>query len=184
MDDKFTYYKKLVEDLKEDFLSISFEQVPRMNNRAKNAMAMIGSLLDIPKNILKHEFLVEQFIIASFEVPDFDFVCEIIRPDDPWYHDIFSYLKHEILPDNITSNLKKTFVKKSSYFVILEDTLYHKSIKGTLLHCLNPKEALTNLVKVHNDICGSHSSGLTLAKKLLRTRYYWPPMEKKAHQFV
>jgi hypothetical protein len=183
-DDKLTHYKKLVEDLKEYFLDISFDQIPRVNNRAADTMATIVFLLDIPKNIAKHEFLVEQLLVPSFEVPKSEWVCEIIGLDDPWYHDIFAYLKHGILPNNITSNLKRTFVKKTSRFVIIGDTLYCRSIKGTLLHCLNPDEALTTLTEVHNGICGSHSSGLTLAKKLLRTGYYWPTMEKEAHQFV
>lgn len=52
------------------------------------------------------------------------------------------------------------------------------------MRCLNPNEALTALMKVHNGIYGSHSSGLTLAKKFLRIGYYWPTMEKEAHQFV
>jgi ribonuclease HI len=183
-DDKLTHYKRLAEDLKEYFLEISFEKIPRINNRARDAMATIGSLLDIPKNMAKHEFLVEQLLVPSFEVPEFEWVCEIIGPSDSWYHDIFSYLKHEILLDVITPNLKITFVKKTSRFVIIRDTLYCRSTEGTLLHCLNPNKALTTLTEVHNGICGSHSSGLTLAKKLLRIGYYWPTMEKEAHHFV
>lgn len=137
-DDKLTHYKKLAEDLKEYFLDISFEQIPRVNNRAANTMATIGSLLDIQKNIAKHEFLVEQLLIPSFEVPESEWVCEIVGLSDPWYRDIFAYLKHGILLDNITSNLKRTFVKKTSRFVIIGDTLYRRSTEGTLLRCLTP----------------------------------------------
>jgi hypothetical protein len=77
-----------------------------VNNKAADAMETIGSLLDILKNILKHEFLVEKLLVPFFEVPEFEWVCEIIGPSDPWYHNIFSYLRNKILLDNITSNLK------------------------------------------------------------------------------
>ena len=40
------------------------------------------------------------------------------------------------------------------------------------------------LEEVHQGICGAHSSGLTLAKKLLRIGYYWPTIEADAYHFV
>lgn len=57
-------------------------------------MATIGSLLDILKNIAKHELLVDQLLIPSFEVPESEWVCEIVGPSDLWYDKIFTYLKH------------------------------------------------------------------------------------------
>jgi len=40
------------------------------------------------------------------------------------------------------------------------------------------------LEEVHQGICGAHSSGLMLVKKLLRMGYYWPTMEVDAYHFV
>ncbi len=40
------------------------------------------------------------------------------------------------------------------------------------------------LEEVHQGICGAHSSGLMLEKKLLRMGYYWPTMEVDAYHFV
>lgn len=96
-------------------------------------METIGSLLDIPRNIPKQEFLVEQLLIPTFGVPEFEFVCEIVGPDDPWYHDIYTYLRIGVFLIDITLNLKINFFKKLSHFVILGDTLYHRIIEGTLL---------------------------------------------------
>lgn len=144
-DNKLTHYNKLVEDLKEYLFEISFEKIPRVNNRLVDTMETIGSFLDIPKNILKHEFLVEKLLIPSFKVPKCKWVCKIISHGDLWYHDIFSYLKHGILLKNITPNLKRTFIKKASHFVIVGDTLYRRSTEGTLMHCINPNESLTSL---------------------------------------
>lgn len=40
------------------------------------------------------------------------------------------------------------------------------------------------LEEVHQGICGAYSSGLMLAKKLLRMGFYWPTMEVDAYQFL
>jgi len=135
-------------------------------------MAMIRSLLDIPCNVSKHEFLIEQLLIPTFEVPKLEYACDLVGPNDLWYHEIYTYLRLGILPTDITPNLKQTFLKRSLRFVILGETLFCRSIDGTLLHCLKPEEASTALTEVHNGTCGSHLSGMTLAKKSLRTRYY------------
>ncbi|KAH9315025.1 hypothetical protein KI387_023652, partial [Taxus chinensis] len=47
-DDKLIPYKKLVETLKEYFMCITFEQIPRAQNRSANAMVTVGSMLHIP----------------------------------------------------------------------------------------------------------------------------------------
>lgn len=173
----------MVENFEELFSDINFEQIPCINNREAYTMEIIRSLLNMSNNILQCEFFVEQLLIWTFEIPKFEFVCVIFNPRSPWYHDIFTDLRKGTLPSDITSNLKKTFFKKESWFMILGDTLYHRSIEGTLIWCLNQEEALTTLTEVHNGICGSHFSGMTLAKNLLRMGYYWPTMDREAHQY-
>lgn len=49
----------MVDSFKQYFTGVTFEKIPRENNKATDAMEIIGSLLDIPQNILKYEFLVE-----------------------------------------------------------------------------------------------------------------------------
>lgn len=58
-DDKLLPYKDLVDQLKEHFLHIQFIQVPRLQNKAADAMATIGSLLDIPCEATQYEFFVD-----------------------------------------------------------------------------------------------------------------------------
>ena len=41
-------YKELVDHLKEHFTQLQFIQIPRLQNKAVDAMATIGSLLEIP----------------------------------------------------------------------------------------------------------------------------------------
>lgn len=46
----------MVDDLKQNFQSIIFDQIPRAQNKA---VTTIGSLLDIELDIRKYKFLVE-----------------------------------------------------------------------------------------------------------------------------
>ena len=40
------------------------------------------------------------------------------------------------------------------------------------------------LKEVHTRICGSHMSGIVLAKKILWVGYYWPTLEHDAYEFL
>lgn len=61
-------------------------------------MATIGSLLGIPENVSRYEFLVEQLLILAFDIPKPELVCDVVGPDSPWYEDTFSYIQHGIIP--------------------------------------------------------------------------------------
>ncbi|KAH9314996.1 hypothetical protein KI387_023623, partial [Taxus chinensis] len=60
-DEKLIPYKKLVETLKEYFVRITFEQIPRAQNRSADAMATVGSMLCIPPGNNDMPFFVENF---------------------------------------------------------------------------------------------------------------------------
>ena len=47
-------------------------------------MATITSMIDMPHNIERCEFLVEQLLILAFEIPQLEFVCELVGPNSPW----------------------------------------------------------------------------------------------------
>ena len=50
--------------------------------------------------------------------------------------------------------------------------MHRHGLDGTLLKYLEPNESNCALMEVHEGICGSHLSGLTLAHKLIRVGYY------------
>ena len=91
-DDKLMPYKQMEDFLKSKFVTISFCQLPRIHNRQADAMATIASMIDMPQNVERCEFLVEQLFIPAFELPQFEFVCELVGPNSPWYQDIYDYL--------------------------------------------------------------------------------------------
>lgn len=111
-------------------------------------------------------------------------VCELVGPDSPQYQDIYDYLQSQALPPNLSNNQRKSFIQKPARYAIVSDTLYCRSFDNTLLRCLDTNKACTTLREVHNGICGSHSSGPTLAKKVTRLGYYWLTIEKDAIEYV
>lgn len=67
-DDKLLPYCSMVEDFKQHFTAIQFDQIPKANNKATDVMATIGSLLQMSTNSQKCEFLVEQLLVSAYDV--------------------------------------------------------------------------------------------------------------------
>jgi hypothetical protein len=103
-DDKLLPYRRIVEDLKQHFTEIGFQQIPRANNKATDAMVTIASMIAMPEYSPKCEFLVENIFTPAYEQTDSELVCEIVGPESPWYADIFAYLHHKTIPITLTPN--------------------------------------------------------------------------------
>lgn len=182
-DENLLPYKRMVDDFKQYFTEIIFEQIGRENNRAADAMATIASLIDLPQNETQYEFLVDKLLAPSYKITPIEMIC-IVGLDSQWYGLIFTYLCNNILPPDLSNNQHRTFIHQTSHYIILANTLYCRGLHGTLLRCLESDEAKISLWEVHKGKGGAHSSGPTLAKKLMRIVYYWPTMEKDSYQFV
>ncbi|XP_059070614.1 uncharacterized protein LOC131860248 [Cryptomeria japonica] len=66
-DDKLMPYKKLVDDFKKYFVEITFDQMPRNENKATDAMATIASRLQTQENQECYEFLVEDLFYPAHD---------------------------------------------------------------------------------------------------------------------
>ena len=100
----------MVEFLKPRFVTVSFSQLPMVHNRQADAMATIASMIDMPHNIKRCEFLVEQLLIPAFELPQSEFVCKLVGPNSPWYQDIYNYLHSQVLPPDLSKNEHRAFI--------------------------------------------------------------------------
>ena len=147
-------------------------------------MATIASMIAMPEYSPKCEFLVENLFHPTYEQPELEFVCEIFGHESPWYSKIFAYLHHKTIPIALSMNQRKTFICCTGWYIILGDIPFWKHFDGTLLWYLSTDESKTMLEEVHQGICGAHSNGLTLARKLLKMGYYWPTMEVDAYYFL
>lgn len=132
-------------------------------------MATIGSLLQMLAHSQKFEFLVKQLFILAYNLLEFEMVCVLIGPKSPWYQETFTFLKDNAIPPHLTKTQQQTFIHRCACYTILRDTLFRRHFDGSLQRRLDKQEVEWALREVHEGIYGEHLSGLTLAKKLLRT---------------
>lgn len=66
-DDKLIPYKRMVDDFKQYFVHITFDQIPRLDNKAADAMSTIASLLQILEQQSHYEFLVEKLFSPTYD---------------------------------------------------------------------------------------------------------------------
>jgi ribonuclease HI len=183
-DDKLMPYKRMIDDFKKYFVEIKFEQIPRINNKAADAMATIASLLQIPDKRCHYEFMVEQVFTPSYDDPESQVISHLTGSNVSPYEIIYAYLRDNTLPHDLSCNQKCNIIRQASHHVIIVDILYRQGLDGTLLRCLERDKFEKALHEVHEGIYGTHSSGPILAKKLLRLGYFWPNMEKESYNFV
>lgn len=69
-DDKLKPYKRMVDDFKQYFVEITFEQISSLDNKVANSMATIASLLQTWEHQACYEFLVEELFHPAYDCPD------------------------------------------------------------------------------------------------------------------
>ncbi|KAM1322158.1 hypothetical protein TB2_014717 [Malus domestica] len=62
--------------------------------------------------------------------------------------------------------------------------LIRRSYTEPHLRYLAPPDDLKVISLIHEDICGNHSGGRSLAQKALNAGYYWPTMHQNAKELV
>ena len=68
--------------------------------------------------------------------------------------------------------------------MICGETLYRRSADGMLLLCLDRTSVDRAKREVHAGVCGPHMGGHMLARKIIRTGYFWMTMETDCCRFV
>ena len=106
-DEKLMPYKRMVDDLKKYFTSVSFQQILRTTNRAADAMATLASIPQLQESNFRFEFLVEELHYPAYDSPETQIICSIIRHDSSRYNHIYSYLRDQIILENLTCNEKR-----------------------------------------------------------------------------
>ena len=118
-------------------------------------------------------------MIETKSVPAYYCLIGDIENQDelPWYHDIYQFLSCGTYPETATSKDKRALRQLATRFVICGDALYRRSPDGLLLLCLDCTSANRVMREVHAGVCGPHMGGHMLARKIMRTGYFWLTME-------
>ena len=69
-DDKLIPYKKLIDALRNYFTFVTFQQIPRAENKVVDAMATLASILQLQENESQFEFLVEELCHRTYDSSD------------------------------------------------------------------------------------------------------------------
>ena len=91
------------------------------------------------------------------------------------------YLEAQENPEGASFNDKKFLQRFSAKFFLSNKILYKRNHDLTSLSCIGKKEVEKIMEDMHKGIFGTHSSGHTMAKNILRAGYYWPNMETNCH---
>jgi hypothetical protein len=92
-----------------------------------------------------------------------------INPDD-WRTPLVHYLEN---PGQITN---RKIRRQALKCVMLDNTLYRRTIDGLLLKCLGSDQSKIAMGKVHEGICGTHQSAHKMKWLLHRAEFYWLAM--------
>ena len=137
--------------------------------------------MDIPIDVVIHPLLIELRSAPAY-------YCLIgetkVQDDLPWYRDIYQFLRSGTYPKVATSKDRRALRNLATRFVICGYTLYRRSVDGMLLLCLDRASANWVMREVHAGVCGPHMGGHMLARKIMRTGYFWLTMETDCCQFV
>ena len=95
-----------------------------------------------------------------------------------------SLLRLGVYPEAAMAKDRRALRQLAARFVICGETLYRRSPDGMLLLCLDRASADRVMREVHTGVCGPHMGGHMLARKIMRTGYFWLTMETDCCQFV
>jgi len=83
-----------------------------------------------------------------------------------------------------TENDKRALRRLAASFILNGDVLYKRNHDMVLLRCVDAKEAEVILKDVHEGTFGTHMNGHSMARKILRTGYFWLTIENDCCRHV
>ncbi|KAI5418097.1 hypothetical protein KIW84_042654 [Lathyrus oleraceus] len=177
-DHKLIPYKEHVLKLVPYFDEITFHHIPREENQLVGALATLESMFKV-----KWKNEASSFHLNYLDEPDYYLETEDETDGHHWFYDITKFLENqEYLAD--ASITDKYLQKLSSKFFLSGGVLYKRNYDSVLLSCVNKQEANQIIMEIHEGSFGTHASGSTMAKKILRVGYYWMTMEIDCHRHV
>nr|XP_027124191.1 uncharacterized protein K02A2.6-like [Coffea arabica] len=161
------------------FRNLELRHIPRTRNAFADALATLFSMIQHPD-----ELVIDPIQIQLQNRPANCLVTERVTDGCSWYDDIKEFMKTgSYSPD--TDSVAKSFLRRmSSRFFLNGEVLYKKTSDLGLLRCINEEETDYIMKEVHSGVYGSHMNGHLLAKKIMRTRYFWLTMEHDSIDFV
>ncbi|KAL5582363.1 hypothetical protein UlMin_014805 [Ulmus minor] len=174
--EKMASYLEKAKEAMNQFDTVTIIQVPRAENTNADALARLATGLE--------ERLLKTVPIEILETPSIDKKEQVgsivVRPC--WIDPIISFLRDGTLPADKFEARRLRF--RSARYFLDKGKLYKKGFSSPSLLCLDEDRGKFTLEEVHAGVCGNHSSGRTLAHRILRQGYYWPTIQTDSLDFV
>lgn len=167
-DSKLINYRRLVLRLVEEFDDITFNYLPRDENQMADALATLACMIKISR-----QEDVKPIQMSIYEAPSYCYnIEEEERDDHPWYQNILRYVRNREYPDQAMENDKRTMRRLACDYVLDGEILYKRRKDQVLLRCVDAVESKKILEEVYEGVCGTHANGFTMARQIIRFRYY------------
>ncbi|GKU96922.1 hypothetical protein SLEP1_g10102 [Rubroshorea leprosula] len=173
-------YASVVNRLKSIFVLFQIDKIPRADNHQADELSKLASSQDLNPQRLT---IVE--ILDAPSYTDSTVECQLLSTDPSapsWTTPLINYLQSGELPEDPSA--AKLIKRRAAHFTLIDNQLYKRAASMPLLRCLTPYEAEYAVREIHEEVCGTHIGGKTLASKLLRHGYYWPTMVEDAQNYV
>ena len=176
-DERMQGYLSQVKCLQSKFNSFDLLHVPRNGNAHVDYLAMLetSSTQDLPQVIL-----VEDLYKPTETRREMAQIHQI-RAGSSWMDSIIQFLKEDILPEE-RIEADKVQRKATKYWLSEDQKLYKRSFSGPYLLCAHLELTESLLDELHEGICGSHTSGRSLAHRA--QGYWWPNMQREVLEYV
>ena len=165
-DEKMQGYLSQVKCLQSKFDSFDLLHIPRNGNARADSLAMLAtsSAQDLPRVILVED------LYKPTETRRETAQIHQIRVGPSWMDSIIQFLKENILPEE-RIEADKVRRKATRYWLSEKQKLYKRSFSGPYLLCVHPELTESLLEELHEGICGSHTSGRSLAHRAITQGY-------------
>ncbi|KAA3464982.1 RNA-directed DNA polymerase [Gossypium australe] len=138
-----------------------------------DALATLASMVKVNK-----QEDVKSIQMSIYEAPAHcNNIKEEEKDDHSWYHDILRYVKNREYLEQATEKDKRTLQRLANDYVLDRKILYKRRKDQVVLRCVDDVKAKKILEEFHEGICGTHANGFTMARQIMRFRYYWSTME-------
>ncbi|XP_027155803.1 uncharacterized protein LOC113756248 [Coffea eugenioides] len=178
-DSKILPYHCSLLTLAKQFQNLEFRHLPRARNAFADALATLASMIQYPD-----ELKIEPIQVQLQDKPAHCWVTDESSDTIPWFNDLKEFLKTGSYPLHAGTKDKSFLRRMASKFFLNGEVLYKRTSDLNLLRCIDEDEAQYMMKEVHSGVCGPHMNGHLLAKKIMRTGYFWLTMEHDCINFV
>lgn len=161
------------------FRTLEFRHILCARNVFPEALATLSSMIKHPD-----VWVTKPIQIQFREEPDHCLIIKQILDIHLWYSDKKEFINIGSYPPRADAASKGFLHRMSSRFFLNGEVSYKRISDLVLLRYVDEEEAYHIMKEVHSGVCGPHMNGHLLAKKIIRTGYFWIIMDHDCVDFV